>query len=181
MVTISAVAAAERNVLLLLSDNQNWNDLGCYGNPVVKTPHLDKLAAKGIRFNYAFATTASCSPSRSVIYTGLHSHANGMYGLHHSFCNFHLLPHVKTVFELLADAGYKTAVIGKGNIDLPHHSPNFHEYRINSYDVAGMAKTATKDHWLLRYKIPANSNSPSSSNEGTIRWRSPEYQKVFKK
>jgi hypothetical protein len=69
-----------RSVLLLISDNQNSRDLGCYGNPVIQTPHLDQLAGQGVRFTHAFATTASCGPSRGVIYMGLHAQANGQYG-----------------------------------------------------------------------------------------------------
>ncbi len=73
------VAAAPRNIVLVITDNQNAADLGCYGNPVVKTPHLDALAAEGTLFRHAYATVASCSASRAVIYTGLLTHRNGQY------------------------------------------------------------------------------------------------------
>jgi N-sulfoglucosamine sulfohydrolase len=55
-----------RNVLLIIADDQG-RDLGVYGNPVLRTPNLDRLAARGTLFTNAFATVSSCSPSRSVI------------------------------------------------------------------------------------------------------------------
>ena len=64
---LTSSAFAEKNVLLIISDNQSWFDMGCYGHPVVKTPNLDQLAAEGVRFETAFATTASCGPSRAVM------------------------------------------------------------------------------------------------------------------
>ena len=69
--------AAEKNVLLYVVDDQGSTDAGCYGNPVIKTPGLDTLAAAGTRFTHAFCTTASCSASRSVILSGQYNHANG--------------------------------------------------------------------------------------------------------
>ena len=65
--------AAKKNVVLIVTDDQGVDSLGCYGNPVIKTPNMDALAADGTRFQWAFATTASCSASRSVILTGLHN------------------------------------------------------------------------------------------------------------
>jgi N-sulfoglucosamine sulfohydrolase len=59
----------DRNILLLISDNHTWTDVGCYGHPLIQTPNLDKLASEGIRFEHAFATTASCGPSRVLNFT----------------------------------------------------------------------------------------------------------------
>ena len=111
----SAALADTRNVLLVIADDQGL-DLGVYGNPVLRTPNLDQLAARGTLFTSAFATVSSCSPSRSVIYTGLYSHSNGMYGLAHDVHNQHLLPSVRTLPQLLKAAGYRTALVGKKHI-----------------------------------------------------------------
>ncbi len=78
----SSAVAAKRNVVLVVTDDQS-PDMGCYGNGVIKTPNMDKLAEDGTRFTFSFCTTASCSASRSVILTGLHNHANGHYGHQH--------------------------------------------------------------------------------------------------
>src|SRR5262245_21543672 len=67
---------AGKNIVLVVTDDQS-PDAGCYGNRAIKTPHLDALAAEGVRFTHAFCTTASCSASRSVLLTGLYNHANG--------------------------------------------------------------------------------------------------------
>src|SRR5687767_4757572 len=71
-------AGGRRNVLLLVADDLGL-DLGCYGNAAVRTPNLDALAARGTKFTHAFATVASCSPSRAVMLTGQYTHANGQY------------------------------------------------------------------------------------------------------
>ncbi|MBL9202686.1 MAG: sulfatase [Opitutaceae bacterium] len=109
-------AAARPNILLIVSDDHGREALGCYGNVVVKTPHLDALAADGTRFTHAFCTAASCSPSRSVLLTGQHNHRNGMYGLQHDDHHFQSYAHVKTLPARLAAAGYRTARIGKFHV-----------------------------------------------------------------
>jgi N-sulfoglucosamine sulfohydrolase len=110
-----AAVAEARNVVLIVTDDQG-QDAGCYGNPVIKTPHLDALAADATRFRYAYCTTASCSPSRSVILTGLHNHANGQYGLEHNTHHFQSFNKVKSLPVLLGAVGYRTARIGKFHV-----------------------------------------------------------------
>ena len=105
-----------RNVLLYVVDDQGRGDAGCYGNPVIKTPGLDRLAATGMLFTHGFCTTASCSPSRSVILSGLHNHANGMYGLEHSCHHFTSLSNVESLPVRLSKAGYRTARMGKYHV-----------------------------------------------------------------
>jgi N-sulfoglucosamine sulfohydrolase len=111
----SAVYAAPRNVVLIVTDDQG-QDAGCYGNPVIKTPNIDALAADATRFNHAYCTTASCSPSRSVILTGLYNHANGQYGLEHAYHHFRSFENLKTLPVILSKAGYRTARIGKFHV-----------------------------------------------------------------
>jgi arylsulfatase A-like enzyme len=73
--------AAERrpNFLVLVSDDHRWDMLGCAGHPVLKTPHLDRLAAEGARFANAFVTTPICCTSRASIFTGLHARTHGIH------------------------------------------------------------------------------------------------------
>jgi len=142
----SAALSNTRNVLLVIADDQGL-DLGVYGNRVLRTPNLDQLAARGTLFTSAFATVSSCSPSRSVIYTGLYSHSNGMYGLAHDVHNQHLLPSVRTLPQLLKAAGYRTALVGKKHI-LPEDALPFDEElapeRPGVRDVAVIAAEARK-------------------------------------
>ncbi len=106
---------APRNVVLFVTDDLS-PDLGCYGNKVIKTPNLDRLATEATRFTNAFCTTASCSASRSVILSGLHNHATGQYGHEHSFHHFRSFEALKTLPVLLGQAGYRTARIGKFHV-----------------------------------------------------------------
>jgi N-sulfoglucosamine sulfohydrolase len=112
---VASTVAAPRNVVLFVTDDQG-QDAGCYGNPVIKTPNLDALAADGTRFTRAYCTTASCSPSRSVILTGLFNHANGQYGLEHAAHHFRSFENVRSLPVRLSEAGYRTARIGKFHV-----------------------------------------------------------------
>jgi N-sulfoglucosamine sulfohydrolase len=141
MVLSASAIAAPRNVLLIIADDQGL-DLGAYDNASVRTPGIDKLAASGTLFMLAFATVSSCSPSRAVIFTGLYSHSNGMYGLAHDTHNQHLLPWVRTLPQLLKASGYRTALVGKKHI-LPDSALPFDAElapeRPGNRDVAFMA------------------------------------------
>jgi len=142
----SAAIAQTRNVVLIIADDQGL-DLNVYGDRVPRTPNLSSLAARGTAFTEAFATVSSCSPSRSVIYTGLYSHSNGMYGLAHDVHNQHLLPSVRTLPQLLKAAGYRTGLVGKKHI-LPENALPFDQElapeRPGNRDVAFMAGEARK-------------------------------------
>ena len=70
----------KKNVLFMVADDLG-KYLGCYGAKSVSSPHIDKFAEENVKFDMAYASTASCSGSRSTIYTGLHTHENGQYGL----------------------------------------------------------------------------------------------------
>ena len=109
--------ANERNIVLFVTDDQGTT-LGCYGDSAAKTPNMDALARDGMLFRNAFATTASCSASRSVILSGLHNHKNGQYGHQH---HFHKFSSYRDVISLslpvvLANHGYRTAQIGKYHV-----------------------------------------------------------------
>lgn len=104
------------NIVLIVSDDHGLETLGCHGNPVIKTPNLDALAAEGVRFTNAFCTTASCSASRSVILTGIYNHANGQYGHQHSYHHFISFENIKSLPVLLTEAGYRTGRIGKYHV-----------------------------------------------------------------
>jgi N-sulfoglucosamine sulfohydrolase len=113
LVCLPAQEAKKRlNVVLFVADDLG-QDAGCYGNPVLRTPNLDRLAAEGTRFPFAFATTASCSASRSVILTGLYNHANAQFGHEHSYHHFRTYENLKSLPVMLSEAGYRTARIGK--------------------------------------------------------------------
>ncbi|WP_034043006.1 sulfatase family protein [Wocania ichthyoenteri] len=104
------------NIILFVADDHGIDALGCYGNNIIKTPNLDKLAAQGTRFNNAYCTSASCSASRSVILSGKFGHATGSYGHVHDYHHFSTYDDVQTLPVLLEKAGYETARIGKYHV-----------------------------------------------------------------
>ena len=118
----------KRNVLLYVVDDQGSNDAGCYGNGVIKTPGLDELDGAGTRFTHGFCTSASCSASRSVILSGLHNHATGQYGHKHGYNHFVSFPNIKTLWVLLAGAGYRTISAGKYHVapEKVYHFQHYH-------------------------------------------------------
>lgn len=128
------------NIVLIVSDDHGQNDLGCYGNPVIRTPNLDYLATEGVRFTNAYCTSASCSASRSTILTGTYNHANGTYGLTHDINHFSTFTTVMSLPVLLKEFGnYKTARIGK-NHESPESVYKFEtNLRANSRNAVAMA------------------------------------------
>lgn len=114
--TIKTSPDEQRNILLLIGDDHGLSHLGCYGNPVIRTPNLDRFAQEGVRFANAFTTVASCSPSRSTIFTGLFTHTNGQYGLQHATHNQQTFRWVKSIPAILNKRGYHTGIIGKVHV-----------------------------------------------------------------
>lgn len=113
-VGVPSLARAESdrpNFIVIIADDVGWNDLGCYGHETIRTPNLDRMAVEGIRFETAWLTCSSCSPSRCSIMTGRYPHSTGAAELHMP------LPADQIVFAgLLKDAGYYTASAGKWHL-----------------------------------------------------------------
>jgi N-sulfoglucosamine sulfohydrolase len=113
LVAVPNAAAAAPNILLITSEDSG-PQLGCYGEPFVRTPHLDRLAAGGIRFERAFVVTASCSESRAAILTGLYPHQNGQIGLAPHYCMGGAHANIP---DILRAHGYRTGLIGKLHVN----------------------------------------------------------------
>ena len=114
------------NILLVVSDDHGY-DMGVYGNSAIKTPNFDAFSNEGIRFTNAFATTASCSASRSVLLTGLHNHRTAQYGHVHDYHHFSSYDTIRSLPVLLGDYGYQTASIGKFHV-APEEVYHFQKY-----------------------------------------------------
>jgi N-sulfoglucosamine sulfohydrolase len=161
--TVWGKGQGKPNIVLIVSDDHGTDALGCYGNPVIKTPALDALAQKGTRFTNAFCTSASCSPSRSVILSGMHNHANGMYGLEHSFHHFSSFDHVKSLPVLLAEKNYRTARVGKFHIapeEVYKFEKVFSSGTANQPDSVSLGRSPVEMAELCKDFINENSEKP---------------------
>jgi arylsulfatase A len=112
------------NIVIIFTDDQGYGDLGCYGHPTIRTPHLDRMAAEGMRFTDFYTAAPVCTPSRAALLTGRHAIRSGM-------CQFPgtrgvLFPDSKgglprseiTLAEALIPHGYATAHIGKWHLGI---------------------------------------------------------------
>ncbi len=119
--------ARKPNIVLIVADDLGYGDLGSYGQKLIQTPHLDRLAAEGLRFTDFYAGSPVCAPSRCTLMTGKHpGHAYvrdnweaGGWKEHDAEGQLPLLPGTETLGRILQDAGYKTACIGKWGLGGP--------------------------------------------------------------
>ncbi|MBV7335566.1 sulfatase-like hydrolase/transferase [Chloroflexi bacterium TSY] len=101
------------NILVLMSDQQRLDTVSAYGlNEIVRTPHIDGIAERGVRFDYAFTPTAICSPARASFYTGLYPHHHGVTG--NGLC---IREGIRGFNQYLEEAGYVSGYAGKWHID----------------------------------------------------------------
>ena len=144
------------NIVFFIADDVSQDDFGCYGHPVIKTPHIDSLAANGMRFDNAYLTTSSCSPSRCSIITGRYPHNTGAPELHVR------LPQQQIRFpELLREAGYYTVLSGKnhmfGNKD-------------RSFDrITGGGGPGKEEDWVEKRIIARGREERKTSPPGFVR------------
>lgn len=132
--------AAEKplNVLFITSDDLGL-ELSCYGDRVIKTPNLDKLASQGVQFEVAHVAQASCSPSRSAMFTGLYPHANGQIGL---ASGFSMHKGMRTIPAYMKKAGYRTGIIGKLHVNPENAFPFDERPRVDMRTVRKVAEAA---------------------------------------
>ncbi|MGH7128581.1 MAG: sulfatase family protein, partial [Planctomycetaceae bacterium] len=110
------------NVILVMTDNHGAWTLGCYGNPDIKTPHIDRLAAEGVRFTRAFASNAVCSPTRATYLTGLLPSQHGVHCFLRAneaqvgpdaYCT---IREFRTLPKVLSESGYHCGLVGKWHL-----------------------------------------------------------------
>ena len=109
------------NFLFLITDQQRSDWLGCYGHPVVRTPHIDALAAEGTRFADFHVAAPICMPNRASLMTG---RMPSLHGLRYNGCNLPLS--ANTFVDVLAAGGYDTAAIGKSHLQTFTNAPALH-------------------------------------------------------
>lgn len=136
------------NVILIMTDDQGYGDLACHGNPVIKTPHLDRLHADSVRLTN-FHVDPVCAPTRAALMTGRYSHRAGVWSV---VLNTTLLPSSETTMgDLFSKGGYRTACFGKWHLgdNYPYRPEDrgFQEVVMHGGGVIGH----TPDYWLNDY------------------------------
>jgi iduronate 2-sulfatase len=150
----SPANATTPNVLLILVDDLK-PALGCYGDPVAQTPHIDRLASRGLRFDLAYCNQAVCAPSRFTLMLGAHSTSTGLYGLGSHLRQ--LVPDAVTLPQHFARHGYRTESLGKV----------FHIGHGNEGDPQSFSVPHFKDK-VIEYLDPASTDGGQLTREEAL-------------
>jgi arylsulfatase len=147
----AAGRAEHPNILFIMTDQQRWDCVGANGNAIIKTPNLDRLAARGANFTHAFVASPVCVPSRISFFTGRYAHS------HRNRVNYTPLDHSEVLLQArLREAGYRTASIGK----LHYYPPTPEEARRTGFDIVELHDgVAMTDRWS-DYVEWRNENDP---------------------
>jgi N-acetylgalactosamine-6-sulfatase len=162
-----AALPSQPNIILILTDDQGWQDLGCFGHPYLKTPNLDKFARQGIALHQFYVNSPVCSPSRVAFMTGDYP---ARHRSHHIYrperqrermmregVPPYLDPTVQTVTRTLREAGYRTGHFGKWHLGNVDDAPSPHEYGVDEYKIISAAskheswpERNSEAHWRNR-------------------------------
>lgn len=185
------------NIIFIMADDLGYGDLGSYGQKIIKTPHLDKMAAEGMKFLQCYAGSTVCAPSRSVLMTGQHTGHTYVRGN----AKVNLPPEEVTVAEVLKKEGYATALIGKwglgheGSVGMPtrqgfdhffgyldqHHAHNFYPtFLIRGEKRVKLNNKVPKEgQWGQGVATDKNEYSHDLMVEDTLAWVDKNHDKPF--
>jgi len=144
-------SADRPNIVVIVADDMGWGDSATYGNELIQTPNMDRLAAEGVKLTQAYSAAAVCSPSRSAILTGRTPYRNGVYRHLSGNHEAHLRASEITYPELVKEIGYETVHVGKW------HLLSKNQFNNSDYPQPG---DQGYDYWMYTQ----NNASPSHKN-----------------
>ncbi len=165
LVFVSAKDTQKPNVVLIMTDDQGYGDLGCHGNPILKTPELDKLHSESIRFT-DFHVSPFCTPTRAALLTGNHPAYTGAFRTSSGRTMMH--PDEKTIAHLFSENGYVTGMVGKWHLgDNAPHRPQDRGFQDVLWHKAGGVGQAP-DYWGNDYFDDTYERATVGNKKGTF-------------
>jgi len=179
------------NVIIILTDDVGYGDLGCYGNPYTKTPHLDNFAEEGVKFTHCYAASPNCSPARAGLLTGRTPYRVGMYDVLGGTSQRTLRESEITIAELVKHVGYDTFHAGKWHLSNTkvegNDAPKKHGFD-ETISVRGASGSATHlvkafAQWLGKRTDKSRPFfaylAPHETHENVALWAPEEYREKF--
>ena len=165
--TLAAKAKADKptNFVLILTDDQGYADIGCFGAKGFETPNLDRLARQGMRFTNFHTSQAVCSASRASLLTGCYPNRVGIRGALMPSAKIGLNPEEKTIAELLKTRGYATGIFGKWHLG---HHPEFLPLRQGFGEYLGLPYS--NDMWPVGYDGKRLDGNPNPKPAGAVKY-----------
>lgn len=135
------------NVVIIVADDLGYGDLGCYGNPILETPHCDRLAAAGVRCSQHYSGAPICAPARAALLTGRYHHRVGALSVESNRGLDRIALRERTLGDLFTAAGYRTGYVGKWHSGL--YDRRYHPNRRGFAEFAGFLN-GIMDYWDWR-------------------------------
>ncbi|MDA7866156.1 arylsulfatase, partial [Akkermansiaceae bacterium] len=165
LISVGSASTKKPNVILIMTDDQGYGDLGCHGNPVLKTPHLDQMHAESVRLT-DFHVSPFCTPTRAALMTGNHPAYTGAYRTSSGRTMMHA--DEKTLAHLFADAGYATGMVGKWHLgDNAPHRPQDRGFQDVLWHRCGGIGQAS-DYWGNDYFDDTYERATTDNMQGTL-------------
>jgi len=173
--TATAPQSPKPNFVVILADDLGYGDLGCYGHPTIRTPHLDRMAAEGMRFTDLYSAAEVCTPSRAALLTGRYPVRSGMahdrFRVLRSRSTGHLPDDEITLAEALKPAGYATGMVGKWHLGVWSINPAGHPNRHGFDHFFGLPHSNDMDPTAA-----APSGAPGRPDQDPAWWNAPLYR-----